>query len=103
MEPRTDQQTGRRRILVVDGDAPIQRLLDVNLRSAGFEVQAVATATEGLAVVATARPDLIVAETRFPTGPDGFDFCRQVKQAKPSAAGELGVAFIFRAEQTMDS
>jgi CheY-like chemotaxis protein len=102
MEPRTDQQTGRRRILVVDGDAPIQRLLDVNLRSAGFEVQAVATAIEGLAAVAAARPDLIVSETRFPAGPDGFDFCRQVKQAKASSdAGP--VAFIFLAEQSMDA
>jgi CheY-like chemotaxis protein len=103
MEPRTDQQTGRRRILVVDGDAPIQRLLDVHLRSAGFEVQAVATVTEGLAAVAAAPPDLIVAETRFSNGPDGFEFCRQIKQAQPNGEGELPVAFIFLAEQSMNS
>ncbi|MDB4983060.1 MAG: response regulator receiver protein [Myxococcales bacterium] len=100
MEPRTDQQTGRRRILVVDGDAPIQRLLDVNLRSAGFEVQTVATVTEGLAAVATARPDLIFSETRFADGPDGFDFCKQLKQA---VGGAGSIAFVFLAEQTMDS
>jgi CheY-like chemotaxis protein len=101
MEPRTDQQSGRRRILVVDGDAQIQRLLDVNLRAAGFEVQAVGTATEGLAALAATAPDLIVSETRFASGVDGFDFCRKVKA--PREVGALPIPFVFLTEPSVDA
>jgi CheY-like chemotaxis protein len=102
MEPRADHESGRRWILVVDGDAQIQRLLDLSLRNAGFDVKLVATATEALTSLAkTPRdlPDLIVAETKFSTGPDGFDFCRQIKRRPDGAA----IAFMFLAEQSVEA
>ncbi|HVZ74682.1 MAG TPA: DUF4388 domain-containing protein [Polyangia bacterium] len=98
MEPRTDQQSGRRRILVVDGDAQIQRLLDVNLRTAGFDVQTVATATEALAALTASPADLVVAETKFTAGADGFELCRQIK-----AAGAAAPAVVFLAEQSVEA
>jgi DNA-binding response OmpR family regulator len=102
MEPRTDQESGRRWILVVDSDAQIQRLLDLSLRNAGFHVKVAATATEALASLEKAPPglpDLILAETKFSDGPDGFEFCRQIKKRPDGAM----IAFIFLAEQSVEA
>ncbi len=56
MEPGTDQQSGRRGLLVVDGDVQIRRLLELSLRNAGFDVRAVATAPEALIAVGQRPP-----------------------------------------------
>jgi CheY-like chemotaxis protein len=97
VEPRVDQQ--RRSILVVDGDVQIQRLLDLSLRNAGFEVKAVATVAEATAWLGKERPDLIVAEAKLEGGTDGFELCRQVKK-RPDAAS---IAFLFLAERTVET
>jgi len=99
MEPRTDQQSGRRAILVVDGDVQIRRLLELSLRNAGFEVRAVATATEALTAVGQQPPDLLVSEVRLEGGPDGFELCRQIKKRQDGAA----ISFVFLTEQTVET
>ena len=99
MEPRTDQHSGPRWILVVDGDVPTQRLLDLSLRNAGFEVHTVSTAPEALAWLARHRPDLIVSETQLVDGPNGFELCRQIKK-RPDAAE---IAFVFLSERTVEA
>ena len=99
MEPRTDQQSGRRAILVVDGDVQIRRLLELSLRNAGFEVRAVATATEALTAVGQQPPDLLVSEARLEGGPDGFELCRQIKKRQDGAA----ISFVFLTEQTVET
>lgn len=99
MEPRTDQHSARRAILVVDGDVQIRRLLELSLRNAGFDVRAVATATEALSAVADQRPDLIVSDARLDGGPDGFELCRQIKKRTDGRS----IAFVFLAEQTVET
>jgi CheY-like chemotaxis protein len=99
MEPRTDQQSGRRAILVVDGDLQIRRLLELSLRNAGFDVRAAATAPEALKAVGEYAPDLIVSEARLEGGPDGLELCRQIKKRKEGPA----IAFVFLAEQSVEA
>jgi CheY-like chemotaxis protein len=99
MEPRTDQHSGRRAILVVDGDPQIRRLLELSLRNAGFEVRAAGTAPEALKAVGELAPDLIVSETRLEGGPDGFELCRQIKKRTEGPR----IAFVFLAEQTVET
>jgi CheY-like chemotaxis protein len=96
---RTDQQSGRRSILVVDGDDQIQKLLDLSLRNAGFDVHTVAAAPEALTWLEKQRPDLVVAEAKFSSGPDGFELCRQIKK-RPDGAG---IAFVFLSEQSVEN
>jgi CheY-like chemotaxis protein len=99
MEPRTDQQSGPRWILVVDGDVQTQRLLDLSLRNAGFEVKTVANVPEATAWLAGQRPDLVICETRLDGGTDGFDFCRAIKK-RPDGAS---IAFVFLAEVSVEA
>jgi DNA-binding response OmpR family regulator len=96
---RTDQQSGRRSILVVDGDDQIQKLLDLSLRNAGFDVKTVATAPEALTWLEKQRPDLVVAETRLAGATDGFELCRKIKGRSDGAQ----IAFVFLSEQTVES
>jgi len=99
MEPRTDQQSGRHAILVVDGDGQTRRLVELSLLNAGFDVRAVATAAEALEAIGAQAPELVVSEARFESGPDGFELCRQIKKRKDGAA----IAFVFLAEQTTET
>jgi len=79
MEPRTEQESERRWILVVDGDAQTQRILDLSLRNAGFEVRTAASATDALTWLAENRVDLIIAAVELAGSIDGFELCRRVK------------------------
>ncbi len=78
------------RVLLVDDDAVILRLLEVNFRLEGF---AVATAGRGELAIerATASPpDAVVCDVLLP-GPDGFEVCRQVR----ASPGLADLPFIF--------
>jgi two-component system phosphate regulon response regulator PhoB len=66
------------RILVVDDEPDLQRLLTFNLRNAGFEAEAVATGEEGIAAAARARPAVIVLDVMLPDM-QGFDVCRRIR------------------------
>ena len=66
------------RILVVDDEPDLQRLLTFNLRGAGFEAEAVATGEEGLAAAARARPAVIVLDVMLPDI-QGFEVCRRLR------------------------
>jgi CheY-like chemotaxis protein len=99
MEPRTDQQTERRWILVVDGDVQIQRLLELSLRNAGFDVKTVATPAEALAAMGERRPDLIVSEASFEGGLDGYELCRRIKKTPDGAV----IAFVLLTEPSVDA
>lgn len=63
--------------LIVDDKTENIYLLDLVLRSAGFEVIAAPNGIEGLAQLAQGPIDLIVSDVLMP-GMDGFQFCREV-------------------------
>src|SRR4051812_40948534 len=99
MEPRTDQESDRRWILVVDADGQTQRLLDLSLRNAGFEVKTAGSAVEALTWLGENCPDLIIADTELAGTVDGFELCRRTKQQPRSA----GIPFVFLAEATVEN
>lgn len=59
-----------RRILAVDDDPDLLRLLTIRLKSAGYDVTAVDSAEKALAQLSVARPDLVVTDLRM-SGMDG--------------------------------
>lgn len=60
--------TGRRRVLVVEGDADLRDVLAKIVRANGMDVTAVATAAEGLRALEQ-RPALVILDLKLPDGP----------------------------------
>lgn len=67
------------RVLVVDDEPQIRRLLTVSLSHRGYRVDSVATGEEGIDRLATDRFDLLLLDLGLPDM-DGLEVCRQVRQ-----------------------
>jgi len=67
------------RVLVVDDDIAIRRVVATGLTARGYDVVEAATMTDGLAASAVGRPELIILDLGLPDG-DGIDLCRRVRE-----------------------
>lgn len=69
---------GGARVLVIDDEEALARVMRRNLASRGLEVQTVGTGAEGLAEWRRWRPDLIVLDLGLPDG-DGVDLIHEIR------------------------
>jgi DNA-binding response OmpR family regulator len=67
------------RILIVDDDPLIVRLVRANLDRAGYRVLTAADGEEALEVVAAELPDLVILDLMLPRL-DGFEVCRRIRE-----------------------
>src|SRR5262245_29453724 len=67
------------RVLIVDDDPDIVRLVSYNLSHAGFEVHSASTGREALEMVHSQPPDLVVLDIMLPDV-DGLEVCRMLRQ-----------------------
>jgi CheY-like chemotaxis protein len=81
------EQSSRMRplVLVVDDDDLLRKILVNVLRSAHYEVESTADATEAMAVLRRRRPDVILMDVQMPDI-DGIELTRRLKAAEPYAA-----------------
>ncbi len=69
------------RVLIVEDDDGLSRLLHDNLQYEGFDVACASDGREALASVENFAPDLVLLDLTLPNGgPDGFDVCRTLSQ-----------------------
>jgi len=66
------------RILVIDDDPQIRRIMRATLSGAGFEVDDARTGEEGLEKLGTFRPDLVLLDINM-SGLDGVTVCREIR------------------------
>jgi len=66
------------RVLVVDDDAPVRRMLERSLAAEGFEVEAAADGGAALVAAERSAPDLVVLDVAMP-GLDGLAVCRRLR------------------------
>jgi len=69
-----------RKILVVDDEPEIVKLVRAYLERAGFSVVTAAEGQEALAVFRRERPNLVILDLNLP-GMDGLDVCRALRRA----------------------
>jgi two-component system KDP operon response regulator KdpE len=72
------------RILVIDDEPQIRRIMRTTLITAGYEVDDAKTAEEGLVKMREFRPDLVLLDINMP-GMGGLSACREVR-ADPNVA-----------------
>jgi DNA-binding response OmpR family regulator len=70
------------RILVVEDELSMRRLLRLYLTKAGFTVEETATGREGLAALLRGDVDLAIVDVMLPEI-DGFELVRQARQGSP--------------------
>jgi diguanylate cyclase (GGDEF)-like protein len=66
-------------ILVVDDDPDIARFVEVNLRSAGYDVSVASDGEEALEKAGTLRPDLVLLDVMMPRI-DGFEVAQRLRR-----------------------
>jgi DNA-binding response OmpR family regulator len=72
-------------VLVVDDDPFIARLLEIELRAAGYEVRVAGDGERALALVRERCPELVLADVMMPTM-DGFELTRRLRQDSHTAS-----------------
>lgn len=67
------------RVLAIDDDPALRRVLDRSLSDAGYSVQTVLEAQAALEAITAYPPDMILLDLMLP-GVDGFTVCRQLRE-----------------------
>ncbi len=75
-------------ILVVDDDADIARFVEVNLRSAGYDVTVATDGEEALDRAAALRPDLVLLDVMMPRI-DGFEVAQRLRRNPQTANASI--------------
>ena len=70
-----------KRILIVEDDKAIARLLRDNLEYEGFVVETCDNGHEALPTVKRFTPDLLLLDLMLPNGADGFEICRALNES----------------------
>ena len=78
------------RVLLVDDDPAMLRLLEVNFRLEGFETATASHGEEALAAIRESPPDAVVLDVMLP-GIDGLEVYRRMRAEPPLA----GVPVVF--------
>jgi two-component system KDP operon response regulator KdpE len=83
LDKLTDKRAGR--VLIVDDDYSLRRVLHTTLFSGGFDVNEAAGGDEALALARAVRFDVILLDLRMP-GKGGLEICRELRRQFPRVA-----------------
>ncbi|MBV8760307.1 MAG: winged helix-turn-helix domain-containing protein [Deltaproteobacteria bacterium] len=80
-----------RRVVIIEDERDVSRLLEFNLRGAGFGVTCAGTGAEGLAAIKANSPDVVILDLMLPDQ-SGYDVCKTLRGDPPTA--EVGVLML---------
>lgn len=86
-----------RRILVVDDQPDLRKLIRMTLELGEFEVHEAVDGASALEQVAALRPDLVLLDVVMPGALDGYAVCEQLKR-DPALTGMLVVMLTARGQ-----
>lgn len=70
----------KEKILLVEDQPQVIRLVTEILRPVGYEVIATANSETAVEMTAVEQPSLVLLDIMFPEGPDGFEICCHIRQ-----------------------
>ena len=68
------------KILIVDDEPRVVRLVSEVLTAMGYQVIAAARGKSAIEMVAMEQPDLVLLDILMPLGPDGYEVCRRIRE-----------------------
>jgi two-component system NtrC family response regulator len=80
------------KILIIDDDTSLRRVLEYNLQEAGYQVVAAAGGEEGLRLFGEEAPALVITDMKMP-GMDGLQVLKAVKERSPETLVMIITAF----------
>jgi two-component system phosphate regulon response regulator PhoB len=80
-----------RRVVIIEDERDVARLLEFNLRGAGFEVSSADTGNAGVTLVQNTKPDVVILDLMLPDT-SGYDVCKQLRGDTRSA--DVGVLML---------
>jgi two-component system response regulator GlrR len=82
ISPMNEGRASRGRILLVDDDPGLLRLLAIRLRAESYDVEAVQSAEEALGALPVFRPDLVITDLRMEKM-DGIGLLKEIQRLHP--------------------
>ncbi len=80
------------KILVIDDDASLRRVVEYNLQEAGYQVLSASGGVEGLRLFSEESPSLVITDMKMP-GMDGMQVLKAVKERSPETLVIMVTAF----------
>jgi two-component system NtrC family response regulator len=80
------------KILVIDDDTSLRRVLEYNLQEEGYEVQAASSGEEGLYMFGKSQPNLVITDMKM-SGMDGLMVLKSIKDRSPETLVIIITAF----------
>ncbi len=74
-----------KKVLIVDDEAPIRRVLEFKLKNSGYQVLIATNGAQGLELIKTSRPDAVITDIMMPEM-HGQQLCEQsnvLKKERP--------------------
>src|SRR5579883_2894575 len=72
------------RVVIVDDEPSLIKFVSQNLRARGYDVADAANGLEGVELVKSYKPDLVILDINMP-GMDGFEACGYIRQSSDAA------------------
>ena len=82
----------KQKILVIDDDTSLRRVLEYNLQEEGYEVQAASSGEEGLYLFGQSPPNLVITDMKM-SGMDGLMVLKSIKERSPESLVIIITAF----------
>lgn len=83
------REAGMKKILIVDDQPEVSRLLEVALRGEGRQLFIACNGEDGFALARQVSPDLILLDLMMPGRVDGYEVARRLKQDPATAAAHI--------------
>jgi len=80
------------KILIIDDDTSLRRVLEYNLQEEGYDVQAASSGEEGLYLFGQSQPNLVITDMKM-SGMDGLMVLKSVKERSPETLVVIITAF----------
>ena len=95
------KQVSQKRVVVIDDDRDFLEYTQIILHSAGYWVETAISASEGLALVRSTLPDLIIIDVMMSFALEGIELARDITQ--DPALAHIPVLVVTSIARTMDA
>jgi len=91
-----------KKILLIEDNTDIRRLIRMTLELEDVEIVEAADGTTGLAMAIAERPDVVVLDVMMPAGIDGIEVCRRIRADASLVATKVVMLSARGAPQDME-